>query len=90
MDACRCCRVAGWIHHIRPINELIERLFVCKVIRLKFVSFFSSSNNGGKNSSPALRRAWEMVCLRVCVCREKGVCLYGAQRGTALQFKSRG
>lgn len=89
MDACRCCRVVGWIHHIRPTNELIERLFVCKVIRLKFVSFFSSSNNGGKNSSPASEEL-ERLCVCVCVYAGKKVCVYMAQRGTALQFKSRG
>lgn len=40
MDACRCCYAVEWIHHIRPINELMEGLFVCKVIRQKFVFIF--------------------------------------------------
>lgn len=53
MDACRCCSAVEWIHHISPINELTEGLFVCKVIRKKFVSFFSSPNNWCNKGSPA-------------------------------------
>lgn len=80
MDACRCCRVVGWIHHIRPINELIERLFVCKVIRLKFVSFFSSSNNGGKTAVRPLKSLGDGVCVCVCMQGKRSVFIWRTAR----------
>lgn len=39
-DACRCYDAVEWIHHTGPINELMEGLFVCRVIRQKFVFIF--------------------------------------------------